>query len=267
MMTSTEIRRDARNHLTKKWRKGALITLTYFIIEFVINYLSTLVANLTVLSLIVSIAITVISVPISYGLIISFMKLKRDEDVYAFDFLSLGFSNFSRAWKVGFSMLKKLIIPIILVFISNFVMVMASSYASPTSTYHSITGTASSYSNIAICLSIIGLIAFFASSIYCYIKQLSLVLSYNIAYDEPNLTTRQAVEKSQILMKGNKGNYFVLSLSFIGWAFLTIFTLGIGLLWLIPYIQVSTVCFYEFLAGKNLKNSDEKSDNVIEVNE
>jgi hypothetical protein len=39
-------------------------------------------------------------------------------------------------------------------------------------------------------------------------------------------------------------------LSFIGWAFLSILVLGIGLLWLIPYMQISYMCFYEKLTKK-----------------
>ena len=52
-------------------------------------------------------------------------------------------------------------------------------------------------------------------------------------------------------MKGNKGNCFVLTLSFIGWAILAALTFGIGMLWLMPYIQVSMVCFYEHIINKN----------------
>ena len=69
MITSTDIRKDARNHLTNKWGKGALITLAYFVIEFMINILSVCTENIALLNLIISIAITVISVPISFGLI------------------------------------------------------------------------------------------------------------------------------------------------------------------------------------------------------
>jgi uncharacterized membrane protein len=34
-------------------------------------------------------------------------------------------------------------------------------------------------------------------------------------------------------------------LSFIGWFVLSVLTLGIGLLWLIPYAQTATAAFYE----------------------
>ena len=36
-----------------------------------------------------------------------------------------------------------------------------------------------------------------------------------------------------------------LPLSFIGWAFLCLLTLGIGYIWLYPYIQASEAAFYE----------------------
>lgn len=50
-------------------------------------------------------------------------------------------------------------------------------------------------------------------------------------------------------MKGNRWKFFWLGLTFIGWAILASFTLGIGMLWLMPYIMVTFVCFYESLAG------------------
>ena len=254
MMTATGIRKDARDHLTNKWGKGALITLCFFLIEFAFNLLSSVTKDIPVLSLIVSIGITVISIPLTYGIIISFMKLKRDEEVSAFDFLTLGFSEFSRAWKVAFSMLAKLILPIVLVGISYFVILVASGLLLFSSSSSIISDSAYSISSsISIILLIIGVVGLFASSIYAYVKELSLTLSYNIAYDEPDLTTKQAVEKSQTLMKGNKGNCFVLTLSFIGWAILAALTFGIGMLWLMPYIQVSMVCFYEHIINKDSK--------------
>ena len=51
-------------------------------------------------------------------------------------------------------------------------------------------------------------------------------------------------------MSGHRGDLFLLELSFIGWAILAVFTLGIGCLWLLPYMQVAKVCFYEEIIGK-----------------
>ena len=59
-----------------------------------------------------------------------------------------------------------------------------------------------------------------------------------------------------------RGKLFCLQLSFIGWAILVACTLGIGYLWLVPYIQLAIIAFYKFVCGKNEINND----NVIDEN-
>ena len=54
-------------------------------------------------------------------------------------------------------------------------------------------------------------------------------------------------------MRGNRGNLFLLELSFIGWIFLGFLTLGIGLIWVVPYLQVTVACFYDELTKSNVK--------------
>jgi integral membrane protein len=46
------------------------------------------------------------------------------------------------------------------------------------------------------------------------------------------------------MMKGHKFDLFWLYLSFIGWGLLCILTLGIGFLWLVPYMEASQSAFY-----------------------
>lgn len=70
------------------------------------------------------------------------------------------------------------------------------------------------------------------------------------------MAAKDIVEKSEELMKGHKWAFFWLGLTFIGWAILSCFTLGIGLLWLIPYMQIAQIIFYEDLAGTPSKVED-----------
>ena len=51
-------------------------------------------------------------------------------------------------------------------------------------------------------------------------------------------------------MDGHKADLFVLDLSFLGWCILNIFTLGIGSLWLNPYMNASRAAFYRTLQPK-----------------
>jgi len=100
---------------------------------------------------------------------------------------------------------------------------------------------------------IVGFALFIAAFVYLFIVSLSYSLSYFIAYDNENMSGKEAVEESKKMMKGNRGKYVLLQLSFIGWAILSIFTLYIGMLWLAPYMQVAMICFYEALKNKKVK--------------
>ena len=73
-------------------------------------------------------------------------------------------------------------------------------------------------------------------------------LSYSMAgflmTENPNMTATEALRASKELMRGHKFELFCLDLSFIGWIFLSAFTLGIGALWLVPYQNAARVAFY-----------------------
>jgi len=69
---------------------------------------------------------------------------------------------------------------------------------------------------------------------------------YFILADDDTCGSLEAITRSKEMMVGNKWKYFCLQLRFIGWSLLAIFfTLGIGYLWLIPYMQTSMTHFYE----------------------
>lgn len=61
----------------------------------------------------------------------------------------------------------------------------------------------------------------------------------------PDIDKDEAKRLSKILMDGNKWILFELSISFIGWNFLTIFTFGLlNILYVNPYIQATYVEFF-----------------------
>lgn len=72
-----------------------------------------------------------------------------------------------------------------------------------------------------------------------------------ILKDNPELSCWEASKRSREMMKGHKFDLFWLELSFIGWMLLSIFTLGIGFFWLIPYMQTAVAAFYNDISGKN----------------
>lgn len=237
-MTSSELRKNAREALNGKWGKAALITLVYTLITFVISFVLNLIPFMG------NIVSFVISVPLSYGILVSFMKLKRNEEITYTDFLSIGFSSFGKVWGVFGNMILKLIIPIVLVVV--FIMLLAFSGISAGASVAF--KSASALTGFSV-LAIIGLIGYIVSLIYLIVKSYYYSLSYYILYDNQDKTGKEIVEQSEELMKGNRWKFFWLGLTFIGWAILASFTFGIGMLWLMPYIMVTFVCFYDGLAG------------------
>ncbi len=79
------------------------------------------------------------------------------------------------------------------------------------------------------------------------VKSYAYAMTPYIVYDHPEMDADDCIHESRMMMKGHKWKLFCLDLSFIGWAILCVFTLGIGTLWLQPYIEASHSKFYEEL--------------------
>ena len=69
------------------------------------------------------------------------------------------------------------------------------------------------------------------------------MVNYIIA-ENPDISAREALERSKEIMQGNKLRLFLLGLSFFGWALLVVLTFGIAGIWVAPYIQASYAAFY-----------------------
>lgn len=88
------------------------------------------------------------------------------------------------------------------------------------------------------------------------VKSIAYAMTPFILKDYPELSVNQAINLSMKMMKGRKFDYFWLGLSFIGWGLLCILTLGIGYLWLMPYMCTSMASFYQDVKNDYVKNCD-----------
>lgn len=95
----------------------------------------------------------------------------------------------------------------------------------------------------------------FLGTLLFIIPGIIIALSYSMVYfvivDNPEIGIMDALRKSKEIMEGHKFDYFVLNLSFFGWYILSYFTLGLLLLWLAPYIMVTTANFYNEIKEQN----------------
>jgi len=71
-----------------------------------------------------------------------------------------------------------------------------------------------------------------------------------ILLENPDMKPGEAITASKEMMDGHKARLFCLDFSFIGWAFLSVLTMGIGGLWLSPYMNASYAAFYRNLSPR-----------------
>ena len=79
------------------------------------------------------------------------------------------------------------------------------------------------------------------------IAALSYALTFYIIAENDSIGPLEAIRKSKEIMRGNKWKLFCLGCRFIGWYLLCVLTLGIGFLWLTPYMMISYAKFYDDL--------------------
>ena len=246
-MSASEIRKTAREALAGKWGKAALIMLVYGIITGLISIVLSLIPVLG------SIAQIVISIPISFGLITTYMKLRRGEEVTYTEFLNNGFNNFAGSWKLVLWTIVKLLVPFIVLIVATVILTVGTGMTvagSARATIESSTASVSSVTSAGGIVAFIGVIAVIIASIWFTIKSYLYKIAMYILADNPNKDAKEIVEESESLMNGNRLKLFFLELSFIGWIILAGFTFGIGMLFLVPYMVIAEIVFYEVLSGK-----------------
>lgn len=79
------------------------------------------------------------------------------------------------------------------------------------------------------------------------IKGIAYSQTMYILAEDPTLGANEAITRSRKMMEGHKMEYFVLTLSFIGWMILGAFTFGILYIWLIPYMEATLANYYKSL--------------------
>ena len=75
----------------------------------------------------------------------------------------------------------------------------------------------------------------------------SYAMVYFILAENDSIGPLEAIAKSKEMMLGNRWKLCCLSLRFWGWMMLCILTMGIGFLWLFPYMGVAFARFYDDL--------------------
>lgn len=97
---------------------------------------------------------------------------------------------------------------------------------------------------------ILGIAAYVVFLICAVIFALYYALIFFLLLENPNQKLRSVFAESKRIMTGNRKAYFLLTLSFLPLYILGILSLGIGLLWVNPYLIQSQTVFYLDLRGE-----------------
>ncbi|MBQ8518147.1 MAG: DUF975 family protein [Agathobacter sp.] len=90
---------------------------------------------------------------------------------------------------------------------------------------------------VALGLSIIG-------CVLTVLVEITFGLTYFVFIDGEELSVMEALKASIQLVKKQRGRFFYMQLSFIGMYLLVLLTLGLGILWVQPYVMQTTTLFY-----------------------
>ena len=85
-----------------------------------------------------------------------------------------------------------------------------------------------------------------------FLVKLAFVPAYYMMLDFPNRNASTILKKSVEVMRGNKLRYVLLQLTFLPAMILSVFTCGLTLIWLVPYMHLTNANFYlDIMSVKN----------------
>lgn len=84
------------------------------------------------------------------------------------------------------------------------------------------------------------LLFWFPGLVACY----RYAMTPYILAEDYEISVMEAISRSKRMMRGHKWELFCLNLSFMGWIILGALTLGIGFLWIGPYMEAAKAVFY-----------------------
>lgn len=109
------------------------------------------------------------------------------------------------------------------------------------------------------------IIAIFISLFVAFVLNYSLYISIFISNRGNNGDTIYSIQKSRVLMNGNKLTLFIQHLSFIGLEILNIFTLGLLNIYIRPYMLAADTIFAKDILDKH-ENEKVEIEPTIELN-
>ncbi|WP_101696999.1 DUF975 family protein [Clostridium minihomine] len=240
MMTRGECKTLAKEQLKGGWGQAAILTLIYALLIFAVGLLD----FIPILGWVIGILVYPM---LLLGYMLYFILNSRREPVEIGTMFSV-FRNFKVYWGRTFCALLLIALWILLYSLLGIVL-MVLGFLNMDAIQEGYYASAGSVMSASLMLT--------SGYVLALIGTLLVWLKYGFSFflllDFPELRATEALKRSAQLTRGHKGEFFVLYLSFIGWAFLALLTCGIGGLWLQPYIMQTVINFYQSLQYRRVE--------------
>ncbi|WP_195939659.1 DUF975 family protein [Romboutsia sp. 1001713B170131_170501_G6] len=237
-MNRKELKELSKSQLKGNWKVPVLAMLAYSIVMFLVSYLNNSESSLVSLIGIIFALVIESWFFVAYPRL--FLNLRENESV---DFSDLSVSKKTFFKSLGFSVLVGIILIIVyMILMVTFVGGLTISILNANDLFEAIAP-----------MVIAGIILWLISIVI----QLAISMVPFILADKEEVGVFKSISLSIKMMKGHKWRLFIIWLSFIGWAILSILTLGIGFLWLSPYFTLTMANFYKEIEKEyNAKHID-----------
>lgn len=227
-MNSREAKLRAKEILSGA-AKNQLILIT--MLALLIPQIPTFILNATGISVsaqlvavIVSLIVLIFERGFMYTVTQMYIEKKNGESFGISDFISNSFKNIKRSWAVSFSILPKMLIPILFYIVAGILGIVSMS-------------SLEMLEKSGLILGMFNVVLYFVGMI------LMIRISYQYRYadieaiNSPDLTAKEVVKKTGTVMDGNRMRAFKLDLSFFLWVIVVSFIGGL-ISGLIPFIGI-----------------------------
>lgn len=236
MKKNSELRAEARAALKGNWNVSALYVFVIMLIVMVMSCLS-------FIPVLGTIALYVLTMPMMYAIAVALLRQLRGEE------LQLGWIGMGYNKRLWLTMLLKFVYIFmwgLVGFVPLIVLIFAaiSMLDVPTEEFLGLRGDFLE-TNIGYLCALCACVCI--AYVPAIVKNYSYAMVEYILRDDSEIRNNAAIDKSIAMMKGHKWQLFVLDLSFLGWIFLSIFTLYLGMFWVLPYKYTARAAFYEEL--------------------
>lgn len=104
---------------------------------------------------------------------------------------------------------------------------------------------------------------FFVFIVPGIVKRFAYSMTMFIRTKQPNIGATESITLSRKMMDGHKWQLACLEFSFIGWILLSFLTLGIGFIFLAPYMNATQVAFFEDVYSEYQSKINQTSEEIV----